>query len=175
MYITSVKLIAYSIILSATICVAQAQSLRSEINSANGKIANAMLKKDFTSLTKMMKAAVTPDFKYYETGEKGAPQSVDTMISNMKTGISAMSKVTVSTAKLLTLKEKGATATSTTEYKMGGIIMGPDKKTHKMMSVGVSDDSYVKVKGKWLLSKMVFKTNSMTMDGKPMDMSKMHG
>jgi hypothetical protein len=54
-------------------------------------------------------------------------------------------------------------------------MMGPDKKSHTMSFSGTSTNTYVKVKGKWLMSVMSWGKSTMMMDGKPMDPSKMGG
>lgn len=154
------------------VTAAQAQSLRATIDASNAAVAKAMLKKDFKALNKAIKSTVTPDFVYVEAGQK---QDVDTMLSHMKTGIGGMGKVTVAKAKVLSLKEKGSTAMAKAEHTIGGTMPGPDGKPHVMVIIGSVEETYVKKGGKWKMSKMVWLSQKMTMDGKPMDPSAMGG
>lgn len=151
---------------------AQAQSLRSTIESSGAKVGAAMKKKDFNALNKAVKSMVTPDFVYIENGQK---QNVDTMLANMKMGIGVMQKVTVASAKILTLTEKGNSAKSKAQHTIGGQMPGPDGKPHTMMIVGTVEETYVKKNGKWLMSKMNWLSQKMTMDGKPVDPAAMGG
>lgn len=162
------------VVLASALLVAgaHAQSLRSTIDAGNAKVASAMKKKDFVALNKAIKGIVTPDFVYVEAGRK---QNVDTMLANMKMGIGSMGKVTVASAKVLALKEKGSTASAKTQHTIGGTMPGPDGKPHEMTIVGSVEETYVKKGGKWKMSKMVWLSQKMLMDGKPMDAAAMGG
>ena len=96
------------------------------------------------------------------------------MMEQMKANMSAM-KCTSAVAKLVTLKEKGNTATSTESHVMKGTTMGADKKSHTMSFSGMSTNTYVKVGKDWKMSRMSWGKSTMMMDGKAMDMSKMGG
>lgn len=161
--------------LVAVVASAQAQSLRAEIEASGKAIGKAMMKKDFVALAKEMKATVTKDFVYIEKGVKGPPQNVDQVIAGIKMGLSGMTKVTVAKATVHSLKQKGNTAVAKGEHTIAGITMGPDKKPHTMVIVGATEDTYVKQGGKWKMSKMVWLSQKMTMDGKPMDPAMMGG
>lgn len=126
-----------------------------------------MKKKDFPTLTKALKEGMTKDFTYVEDGRK---QTIDQMISNMKMGLSSMSTIKVAEAKTVSLKQHGNGATAMTHHKMGGIVKGPDGKSHEMLFEGRSTDTYRKEGGKWKMSKMVWSTYKMSMDGKPMNL-----
>jgi len=166
------KVSALLIVVACGISVAQAESLKATIETSNKLITDAMKSKDFAKLTKELKAVVTKDFAYSEDAQPGKPQTFDQMLANMKMGLGSMKKVTVASATLLTVKEKGSTATSTAKHTMGGLVGGPDKKDHLMVYSGISTDVYVKQGGKWKMKSMAWKTTSMTMDGKPFDPSK---
>ncbi|AIE87919.1 nuclear transport factor 2 family protein [Fimbriimonas ginsengisoli] len=159
----------------AVLSTANAQSLRAQSEAMNKKIHAAMMKKDFAALGKIIKAGTTKDFVYMETGMKGPGQNFDQMMANMKMGFNTFQKITTVNSKIVSLKEKGNKAAGTTEHVMGGIMIGPDKKPHKVMMLGKSQDSFVKVGTQWKMSKMVWTNGKMTMDGKPMDPSKMGG
>jgi len=158
--------------LMAVACTAHADSLKDQIEASNKAIGAAMKKKDFVALDKLLRAAVTSDFVYIEGKQK---MNYDTMFKGMKMGISGMSKVTVVESKTLSLKSSGDKGTAVTQHKMGGIVMGPDKKTHTMVMGGTSTETLVKQGGKWKIAKMVWGSSTYTMDGKPMDASKMGG
>jgi hypothetical protein len=166
------KAVALTLGFVALVSYAQADSLKSQVAASNAKITNAMKKKDFATLSKVMKAAVTKDFVYVEDGRS---QNFDQMFANMKMGLGSLKKITVCEAKSLSLKQMGNRASGSTRHRLGGSNMGPDKKEHTLVFSGVSTDSYVKQGSMWKLSKMVWKTQSMTMDGKPFDPSKMGG
>lgn len=161
--------------LVVAVASAQGQSLRAEADAAGKAIGAAMKKKDFAALSKAMKASCTKDFVYIEKGVKGPPQNIDQVIEGIKMGLSSMSKVTVADAKILSLKEKGNTGWAKAQHTMGGITAGPDKKNHTMIIVGTVEETYVKQGGKWKMSKMVWLSQKMTMDGKPMDPAMMGG
>jgi len=162
------KAIALSIALVCVVAVAHAD-LRSEAEASNKRMTVAMKKKDFATIEKEIRKGTTANFVYIEEGAKGKPQKVDEMMKNIKMGLGSMSKVTVCSAKTLSLTENGKIGAGTTEHKMGGIVIGGDKKPHEIVMMGVSMESYVKEKGVWKISKMVWKNTGMTMDGKKMD------
>src|SRR4051812_7611675 len=113
------KALTLAVALLGVLAVAQADDLRAQIDASNKVITTAMKKKDFATLAKEMKAGSTADFKYTEAGKS---QGFDTMMQNMKMGLGMMQKLTVCQAKLLTLKQKGTTATGTTEHRMVGTM-----------------------------------------------------
>jgi hypothetical protein len=158
------KPLTIAIALIAAIAVSRAADLRAQIEASNKVITTAMKKKDFATLSKEMKAGTTSDFKYMEAGKT---QSFDQMMQNMKAGLGMMNKLTVCQAKVLTLKQKGNGATTTTEHTMVGTLMGQDKKSHTMSFTGVSENTYVNQGGKWKMSSMNWKSMKQMMDGKP--------
>jgi hypothetical protein len=161
------KALTLTIAFFAALALAQADSLRAQIDASNKTITNAMVKKDFATLSKEMKAGSTKDFKYTEAGQA---QNLDEMLKNMKMGLGMMETLTVCEAKLLTLKQTGKTAVGTMHHKMVGKMKGQDKKTHTMSFSGVSQNTYVNDGGKWKMSSMTWKSQSQTMDGKPVRM-----
>ena len=143
--------------------------LRSEIKDMNAQMGNAMRRGDMKAITAIIKAGCTKDFSYVEAGKSS---NMDQMLTNMKAGLSAM-KTTSAKASLLTLKEKGSNAVATEKHEVAGIMTDKNKKTHRIVFIGTSTDTYVKVGKEWKMSKMEWTANKMTMDGKPMDPSKM--
>jgi len=157
-------------VLVATAAMANAQSLKSQIHKMNGPISKVMMKKDIDGFKKIVQNSVTPDFKYSEDGRS---MSFDQMVDGMKQGFAMYSKVTSAKTKVVSVKEKGNDGTAVEQHTMKGITMGPDKKSHKVVFVGTSNETYKKVNGKWLMATMEMKTDKLTMDGKAMPMPNM--
>ena len=152
--------------------MANAQSLKSQIRKVDGPICKAMMRKDIEGFKKIVKGATTPDFKY---SEGGPAMGFDDMIQGMKQGFAMYSKITKAETKLVSVKEKGTEGSSVEKHTMVGMMMGPDKKSHKVAFMGTSNSTYKKVNGKWLMASMNMKTDKMTMDGKPMAAPPMGG
>jgi hypothetical protein len=112
-----------------------------------------------------MKGRVAPDFKYVEEGHA---MGFDQMCRTMEMGIGQMKKMARADAKLLTLREKGSSAVSTTGHLMEGTTAGPDGKPHTMSFRGTSQETYVKRGGKWKLARMTWLKQTMMLDGKPL-------
>jgi hypothetical protein len=162
------KALALTLLFSCCIVAANAaDTLKARIETSNKPIHQAMLKKDFPTLEKLFKATCTADFKYVDNA-KSPPQNLTQMIQNMKMGISSMKKMTKVDSKVISCTEKGSTGMSKSMHLMEGTVAGPDKKDHKMTFSGIASESYVKVKGKWMMSRMSWDSQKMSMDGKPM-------
>lgn len=156
--------------LVGVVSAASAQSLRAQTEKFDKLVSACMKKKDFKALAEIMRAGVTPHFTYVENGRT---ENFDAMFQGMKRGLSAMKRLTVCEAKTLEIKDRGDHATGITRHTMAGTTIGPDKKPHKLNFVGISTDTYVNVGGEWKMAKMVMKTTTMTMDGKPMNPGRM--
>jgi hypothetical protein len=153
--------LTFSLLIALTF--ARADSLRAQIDASNKVVTTAMVKKDFATLSKEMKAGSTKNFKYTEAGKS---QNLDEMLVNMKMGLGMMEKLTVCEAKLISLTQKGDTAVGMMKHTMVGTTKGQDKKTHTMSFTGVSENKYVNEGGKWKMASMTWKSNKQTMDGK---------
>ncbi len=153
-----------AIALVGLLSVSSAQSLRSQVETADKAIAAAIKKKDFSKLSMLMRSVTTDDFKYTEAGKS---QSYAEMTANMKTGLGMMGKITVCTVRLLTLHQHGSTADGTTRHTMAGIVKTNDKKVHKMSFTGVSANTYRLEGHKWKLVSMKWVSQKQSMDGKP--------
>lgn len=147
------------------VAVAAQADLKREITARDKAITSAMAKKDYKTLEKLMRAGMAPTFVYMEGGQK---QNLDQMISNMKMGLGSMKKLTKLSTRVLSVKEHGDKATVATEHVMEGLTAGTGQKDHTLAFKGVSEDSYVKTGGKWKMTKMVWTSQKMSMDGKPM-------
>lgn len=155
--------------LAALVTIANADgSLRSQIESFDKPVADALKHKDIAAFAKLTKNAMTPDFKYSDDGSK--PMDYKTMVAGMKQGLGMYSKITDSWAKVVSVKEHGSTATAVEKHYMAGLTTGRDKKPHKMAYEGTSIETFRKVHGVWKMSSMSMKTDKMTMDGKPVPM-----
>jgi hypothetical protein len=164
--------IALTLVLATFAIGAQADTLRSQVEAGNLAVSSAIKQKDFVKLEKVIKSEITPNFAYLEEGRQ---LTVDRMVAGMKMGLSRMGKLTVVKTKILSSKEMGSTATFTNLHTIEAKSTGPDKKIHTVLMTGTSVNTYVKKGTIWKLSKMDWKNGAMTMDGKPMDMSKMGG
>jgi hypothetical protein len=153
---------------SIALCAfATADTLRSQIQAMDKTMHTVMMKRDINGFVKAVKSGITSDFKYSENGRE---MSFDKMVDGMKQGFAMMSKMTRADAKLVSLKEKGNSATSMTSHHMAGVTMDAKKKSHKMVFTGTSAETYRKENGKWLMSSMTWKDQKITLDGKPMPM-----
>jgi hypothetical protein len=169
----NMKALTFTVALVGIVAAAQADTLRSQIEAMNKTVGASMMKRDIGGFVKACKGGMTKDFKYVEAGKS---ESFDKMAEGVKMGFSQMAKVSVAKSKILSLTEKGNKATALTEHTMAySSVPGPDKKSHTVTMVGTSTDTYVKVGSRWMMSSMTWGSQKMTMDGKPMDMSKMGG
>lgn len=71
--------------------------------------------------------------------------------------------------KVTSVKEKGDMAMVVAKTKMMGMMkpMGNDKKAHMMGSAATETFTWRKMKGKWMITRIVTTDEKMTMDGKP--------
>jgi hypothetical protein len=154
------------------VCLASAGNLRKDIESANKKIHAAFMKKDIGAFEKITREVTTSDFKYVENGKT---ETYDDMIAGMKQSFAMMQKMKSADSKILNLSVHGDTGTCETRHRMVSISEGPDHKAHTMVFSGVSKDGFRKESGEWKMSSMEWVKETMTMDGKPFDPSKMGG
>lgn len=160
------KALFLAVSLLSVCSMASAESLKESLEKSNKLATAALLKKDINLFVKAMKPTVTSDFQYVERGQA---MNFDKMVAAMKMGLGSLSKVTSASAKIISIKETGDTATVKGFHSMGGVVIGPDKKNHIMEYGGDTTETLKKVKGKWLMTKMVWKDAFMKMDGKPFD------
>lgn len=156
-------------LLSLPVLALADSSLKSQIQAMNKPICDAMMKLDIDAFNKAVKGGITPDFKYYD--DNSPATDYKTMTAMMKQGFAMYAKMDYVKTDIVSVTEKGSTGTAIEKHSMVGMTKpGPDKKSHKIMFVGTSTETYKKVKGKWMMSSMAMKTDKMTMDGKPMPM-----
>jgi hypothetical protein len=146
-----------------------ADALRTQIDARTKAIHAAVMKRDLVAYGKAIRAGVTKDFKCIQSGKT---VSFDNMVASMSGIIAPATKMSSEEAILLSLVIRGDTATGTTEHKIKGISTDPEGVNHKIAFYGTSVETYRKVKGKWLLSKLTWRTRQMTVAGKPVDRPK---
>jgi hypothetical protein len=156
------KPFALSAVLVALSSAAFAEDLRSHILAADKMNSRLLEKKDMDGFVKFIKGEVTTDFKYTEGGKT---MTFDEMAAELKMGMGAMT-ITHASEKILSLTEKGESATALMNHVVDGTTGDKAKKVHKIRSSGTSLDTYRKENGKWLMASMAWKDSMMTVDGK---------
>ena len=154
-----------SILVALAVVGTASADLKSEIKTMNVAICKAFMKKDFVAADKVMRAGLAPNFKYIEAGKT---ETYDVMFQGVKGGLGALQKITSAKAVTSNLKIKGNTATGTTTHTIEAEMV-MNKKSHKMVMVGTSQDEYKKFGKSWKMTVMKWGSQTMTMDGKPMD------
>lgn len=150
-----------------------ADSVKADIEAANAKVCKLLKAKDIDGFAKFARPWITADFKHVENGKS---MTFDQMITEMKNGMGQLGKIRSVSTKIIKFKKTATMAYVTTQHSMmGETAPGPDKKVHVMGFVGTSEDVYRKEGGKWKMASMTWGKQTMTMDGKPFDPSKMHG
>ena len=161
------KVLLATLFVGSLVAAGQAVTLRDHIKMINSKVEVLFKKKDVAGFEKFMRPLVTKDYQFIEEGKSA---TFDEMVAQLGEGFKMLGDVTATRARLLTLKETGDSATSTQSHDIYCVNIGADKKQHKMAFLGRSTHTYVRVNGKWLLSKMQVTSTKVTMDGKPMKM-----
>lgn len=141
--------------------------LRSEINAARRKVEKAARAKDVKRAEAAYRESVTSDFKYVQDGKT---QDFKTFMGNFTASIVMTDKITTSSSRIISLKERGDRATGKIERKMTGTMKTPDKKIHSIDWTGVFTEEYRKVGGKWKTATMTAGKQKFLMDGKPAKM-----
>ena len=161
------------VVLSIALCsVASAESLRGVIDATNSKVHSALMKKDARAFQNALRPVATRDFKYVEGGKT---MTFSEMCKNTEMSMAMMPKITNAYSAILKCKESGDTGTATMRHTMIGTMIGSDKKTHVLNMVAMSNYTFIKLRGKWLMSSMTWGDTSMKMDGKPFNPAKVSG
>lgn len=154
--------------------MANAQSLRKEIEKMNSVVQACMMKKDIAGFKKACQGGMTADFKYVEAGKKGKPMNFDQMVAMMKMGFDQMGKINSVKTVIHSVKEKGNTGVCKSTHSFSGIMLMPGKDgkmtKHTMSEEGDVTETYVKVGGKWKMSSMTWENDRAKLDGKPFSM-----
>lgn len=143
---------------------AAGQSLKASIEAGNKQIEKALLSKDIAKFEKVVRPMMTKDFVHVENGQS---MNFDKMVETMKQGYGMLDKITKVKASATQIKESGKTGSCIMAHEMTGTVKGGDKKTHVLAFVGHTKNSFRKEGGKWLMSRMEWVDQKMTMDGKP--------
>lgn len=144
-------------------------SLRRTITTVDAKVCKAFMKLDLAGFEKATRSVVTSDFRDIEMAK---PMTYDEMLNTMKQSFGMISKMTSATMKIESVRAKGSVAKVAMVQRMRGTMVGPDKKTHKMTFTARTIDTWKKDGKSWKLAEMNWKSQKMTMDGKPFDPSK---
>lgn len=146
------------------VALAPAASLKATATRAFRAAAVTIRHRDARAFDKVVRPYLTADFKCTEQG-----QTMDyaQMLAGMKQSMTMMKHVTQASAKVQSCTEHGNMGKTSTHHVIIGTVLGEDKKTHKMVFNGQSNDTWVKQGGKWKMSTMVWAYQKMTRDGKP--------
>ena len=158
--------------LAAIAALTPTPSLKSEITKSQNMVTKYMKAKDLGKLEKVLREGTTADFKYVEGGKE---EGFDDMWMSMKMGLDGMTKITECTTRVTDVKMEGDMGWCKDHHHMMGMMMGQDKKKHKMSFDGVSADTFMKVDGKWKMSRMEWVSQTIKMDGKKVDPAQMMG
>ncbi len=137
--------------------------VKSEINAANQRVEKCAMVKDIKGAESAMKEALTPDFKYHQSGKT---QDRKTYIGNFVASIKMMDKISTHSTVFKGIKERGNRATGQIEKKMMGSMISPDKKTHGINWTGQFTEEYRKVGGKWKTCEVTAGKQIFLLDGK---------
>ena len=161
------KVLAIVLPTIALVATAYSDPLRSQIVASDKIICGAIKSKNMALFEKAVRAGAAPNFIYVE---KGHTMNMTQMITEVKRGFTTMGSLSTVESKIVGFKESGSTASAMTAHKIVTTVSGPDKKKHTMVYTGTSNETYVKQGGKWLMTKMAWISEGMSMDGKPMKM-----
>ena len=136
---------------------------KAELDGMYAKLNAAMKQKN----TAAVMAMCTKDFSWVDP--KGKKMSRAEMEQQLKMQFSFMKKVTAVTVKIEKVTVKGAETIARTQGIFeGDIQLTPDaKKLSKLKSSSITDDTWIKVGGKWMLKKVSAIKDNATIDGKP--------
>jgi len=110
-------------------------------------------------------SSCTPDFKITMMGKT---ENRKKAMADMKTWF-AMMKTMSCSMHVVKVAGNDKTATVVDKFNNTGMT-NPDPKTHKsskLVDTGTETATWTKVKGKWMMKKLVISDEKMTMDGKP--------
>ncbi|MBS1716783.1 MAG: hypothetical protein JSS72_03515 [Armatimonadetes bacterium] len=152
----------------ATAAISGADSFKKEIAKHDSHIKAFFLKRDADGFGKYIRPFVTSDFVHSEHGQT---MNFDQMMGEMKMGLGMYKKIDTVSMKYMSTSSKGNEGWATCWHKMGGTMVGADKKTHRMEFIGTTKNTYRKENGEWKLAKMEWTEDKMMLDGKPFDPS----
>ena len=143
-----------------------ADTVKKELNAKYQALSKAFAAKDGAAFEKI----VAPGFT--TTDVHGKTIGTKEFISTMKQSMQALPAGAKVSARILgKVVSKGDKATCQSELSIVSPVPAGDGKSHTMSVTGVSEDTWVKLKGDWKVLKSVDKSQKMSMDGKPFDPS----
>lgn len=146
-------------------CALSFADTKAELDAMYAKFNAAMLKKDLATVMSMC----TKDFSWVDS--KGKKISRVEMEAQMKLQFQFLKKVTAVTVTIEKVTMNGAEATAHTKGVFAGdLVLDPKtKKVSKLKSVSTTDDTWVKLGGKWMLKRVKALKETTTVDGKPIN------
>lgn len=153
----------------AALAAGAVADLKSSTKSIYDNVSKAFMKKDVGAFEKATRGFMTKDFKCTENGKT---MSYDQMVADMKVTFAQFTKVTSAKTAMVSAKETGNKANSVSTHAISATMVGPDKKSHKLVMIGTTNDTWVKTGKDWKMSSMKWVKQTMTMDGKPFDPGK---
>jgi len=152
------------IIAVAAIATADDKAVRKELEAGYAKFTKAMMAKDVKGLM----AIAGPDFQYVSKNGKMNRAQIEAMLTQQ---FAMTDRFTSATVKINSLTVKGDTVVAAVSNYGAALLKGGEKgKAMKMETKGTSSDTWKKVKGKWLISKVETLTENTLIDGKPIKM-----
>lgn len=138
-------------------------TLKQSIDNSNKAVEKAMVAKDAKALDKAIRASVTSDFKYTESGRS---MGADEMLKGMTQGITALGKIVKAPTTTKSISQNGNSATVKQLHSIVAETTDANKKTHVMDVSVESTETWKLVNGKWLMSLMSVTKTNMKVDGK---------
>ncbi|MDX2064963.1 MAG: nuclear transport factor 2 family protein [Fimbriimonadaceae bacterium] len=152
------------IVLAGFATVAHA-SAKSEITGHYAMYTKYAMSKNFAGLQKFLDTKAAPDFNYtFMSGRKAGRAQMSAMLKQQLSIVSGFTKFAVKVTKF---EEKGDTAIATVVTDSAFIMKDEAGKPHPFTSKSTTVDTWRKIKGKWMMAKIVTKSEKNTMDGKP--------
>ncbi len=153
-------LFAVGSVFVAAFCFADTKS---DIQARYTKLEAAMRAKSPTKVMELCSA----DFKWLDS--KGTSMDRKQLEQQIKMQLSAVQKIDTMTNKIEKLTVKGNTVIARTNGVFEATLkLTPDaKKTSRLKSVSLTDDTWIKTPKGWLLKQVKSIKETVTLDGKP--------
>jgi hypothetical protein len=142
-----------------TALISAPQNDRAQIDALCKQIALATQTKNWKKLTSLS----TPDFK--QTTGNGQVATLPQLTAAFEATLNRLSDRKC-TYKILTLTSKGTTATGELYWSIFGTTTDPMGHKHKVELSDREEDTFKKIKGKWLEAKVVEQEDVQKLDGK---------
>lgn len=151
------------VVLLGTGSIARADA-KAEITKHYSMYTKYAMSKNFAGLQKFMDSKAAPDFNYtFMSGRKAGRAQMSAMLKQQLSMVSGFTKFNFKVAKF---EQKGDTATATVVTDSAFTMKDETGKPHAFTSNSTTVDTWKKIKGQWLLAKIVTKAEKNTMNGK---------